>query len=78
VTTPVSPVDTTRHLARLARERRERAAERAQRLRERLPAAARLLREIHGAERVLLFGSLTTGSYCETSDVDLGVEGLAG
>ena len=42
-----------------------------------LPEAKRLLIERHQAGRVVLFGSLATGSYSEISDVDLAVEGLA-
>ncbi len=74
----VPPADTARHLARRAQQARERAAERARRLRQGLPGAVRLLRSEYGAQRVLLFGSLATGSWGESTDVDLAVEGLPG
>jgi predicted nucleotidyltransferase len=78
MTTKVTPTDTARHLRRLAAQCHRRAAGRAQRLRQGLPAAAQLLRENYGAQRVVLFGSLATGSVSEASDVDLAVEGLPG
>jgi predicted nucleotidyltransferase len=67
---------TALHLARRAALRRARGEARAARLRGCLPAAALALRG-HGARRVLLFGSMTTGRATEASDVDLAVEGLA-
>jgi predicted nucleotidyltransferase len=78
MSTKVTPTDTARHLRHLVAERHRRAAGRARRLRQGLPAAAQLLGEIYGARRVVLFGSLATGSVSETSDVDLAVEGLPG
>jgi predicted nucleotidyltransferase len=45
-------------------------------LRELLPAAVAALRE-HGAQKVILFGSLATGRTTGGSDIDLAVEGLA-
>lgn len=59
-------------------ERRARAAARAQHLLEILPDAVRVLRLKYGAFRVTLFGSLATGEFRESSDVDLAVEGLDG
>jgi uncharacterized protein len=53
-------------------------AERAGRLRARLPAAVALLRDRHGAESVVLFGSLANGACHADSDVDLAVSGLPG
>jgi predicted nucleotidyltransferase len=38
---------------------------------------ARILCEEFGAKRVYLFGSLTDGTFHESSDIDLAVEGLA-
>ena len=78
MTTKVTPTDTALHLRHRVAERRRLAAVRARRLRQGLPAAVQLLREIYGARRVVLFGSLATGSVSETSDVDLAVEGLPG
>ncbi len=57
-------------------ERQARGAVRANALRTLLPAAKRLLVERHGAQRVVLFGSLARGDTTERSDVDLAVEGL--
>jgi uncharacterized protein len=57
-------------------ERKARGDVRAQAIRERLPAAARLLRERYGARRIALFGSFARGDTTERSDVDLAVEGL--
>src|SRR5436309_7780662 len=63
----------------VARVRANREAERrrAEELRTRARAAARLLAERHGARRVWLFGSLAWGEAHTESDVDLLVEGLA-
>ena len=71
----VTPAETLAHLRRMERARVEAGAERASRLRERLPEAVRRLRE-RGARRVWLFGSLAEGGVRETSDVDLAVDGL--
>jgi predicted nucleotidyltransferase len=57
-------------------ERRVKAEARAARLRAHLPQARQLLIEQYQASRVVLFGSLATGTYSEQSDVDLAVEGL--
>ena len=35
-----------------------------------------LLTEKYGAQRILLFGSLKTGGFTESSDIDLAVEGI--
>ena len=72
----VTPADTFRHLAERRQQARQRSAERARRLRQCLAGAAALLRDEYGVTRVVLFGSLATGSYSETSDVDLAVEEL--
>jgi uncharacterized protein len=72
----VTPAETLRHLAERRRQAHQRSTERAQRLRHGLAGAAALLRTRYGATRVVLFGSLATGSHSETSDVDLAVEGL--
>jgi predicted nucleotidyltransferase len=68
---------TLRHLRHRESERRSAAAERASRLRASLPRVTGLLRRKHGVTRVLLFGSLATGSATTESDIDLAVEGLA-
>lgn len=75
----VSVADARRHLDRSEASRRRRASARADRLRERLPDAARLLRERFRAEGVVLFGSLAPdgGEPTEGCDVDLAVSGLA-
>jgi predicted nucleotidyltransferase len=57
-------------------ERRAKGEARAERLRAQLPQAANMLVERYQASRVLLFGSLATGTADEHSDVDLAVEGL--
>ena len=72
---PVTPAETIVHLQRLERARSEAGAERARRLRGRLPEGVRRLRE-RGAARAWLFGSLAEGGVRETSDVDLAAEGL--
>jgi uncharacterized protein len=59
-----------------AAARRARAELRAARLAGRLTLARQLLVERYGASRVVLFGSLATGDFRESSDVDLAVEGL--
>ena len=57
-------------------ERAERATRRAQAFFAALPDARCLLSERYGATCVILFGSLADGTYRDTSDVDLAVEGL--
>lgn len=57
-------------------ERQARAEARARELVDRVPAAARLLRDRYGARRVVLFGSLARGTPNLSSDVDLAVEGI--
>jgi uncharacterized protein len=66
-----------RQLQRREDAREARGAARAASFRDKLPEAARLLRE-RGAGRVVLFGSLAAGEPGPTSDVDLAVEGLPG
>ncbi len=67
--------------ARTLRARREsRASEarlRADRIVERLPAAAAMLRGQFGAVRVWCFGSLVVGTPHEATDADLAVEGIS-
>ncbi len=74
----VSPADTARHLRQRAASAAALGAERARHLRSRLPAAVALLRERHGAENVVLFGSLANGTCHADSDVDLAVSDLPG
>jgi predicted nucleotidyltransferase len=71
VTVPLAA--TRAALARRDAERRARAEERAARLWDRLPEAARLLRA-YGAREVWLFGSLAAREAHEASDVDLAVD----
>lgn len=73
---PVTPGDTARHLRRLAEQRAAAGRARAERLRERLPAAVALLRGRYGAGRVVLFGSVALDTCHADSDVDLAVTGL--
>jgi len=73
----VTAQDLARTLRARSERRRARAEARAARLCGLLPEVKRLLIERHQAARVLLFGSLATGGYSETSDLDLAVEGLA-
>jgi len=47
------------------------------RFREYARDIARRLCQDHGASKVLLFGSVTTDSYCLPDDIDLAVEGLS-
>jgi len=72
----VTAQDLARTLRARSAERRARAKVRADQLCARLPPAAALLVERHGARRVVLFGSLADGTYSEHSDVDLAVEGM--
>ena len=71
---------TAQQLAETLRERsaklRARADARAERLRIQFPQARQILVERYQASRVVLFGSLATGSHSEESDVDLAVVGL--
>lgn len=71
----VSPAAAAAHLRRRAAARQAAIAERAHRLRERLPVAAALLRERHGVELIWLIGSLARGRVHLESDVDLAVSG---
>jgi predicted nucleotidyltransferase len=61
-----------------AEQERARAAARASAIRERLPAAAALLRARQRVEDVWLFGSLATGRPHGGSDVDLAVSARIG
>ena len=72
----VTARDLTQTLHARSAKRRAKAEARAERLRARLPDAARLLLEKYQASRVVLFGSLATGTHDEHSDVDLAVVGL--
>lgn len=65
------------HLRRRAEERARAGELRASRLRGLLPGAASLLRTRYGAQEVVLFGSLATGTATERSDVDLATRGLS-
>jgi predicted nucleotidyltransferase len=76
MSTQVTPAETARHLKRLAEQRHGKGAERARQLRRLLPEAAEVLRARYGAERVVLFGSVATGTCREGSDLDLAVTGL--
>ncbi|MCU0836586.1 MAG: nucleotidyltransferase domain-containing protein [Chromatiaceae bacterium] len=73
----VTPADTARHLRQRALSAEALGAERARHLRARLPAAVRCLRERHGAEAVILFGSLAAGTCRADSDLDLATSGLS-
>lgn len=72
----VTVEDVRRHLQSREQARREEGRERSRALTAKLPAARRLLVEELGAKRVLLFGSLASGTATGTSDVDLAVEEL--
>lgn len=74
---PVTPADAARHLRNRAAEAERMAARRVSRLRAALPGAAQLLRARYGASDVVLFGSLTTGTATDRSDVDLAARGIA-
>ena len=72
----VTAADMRAHLVRLEAREDERIAAHVRALRSRLPEAVRLLRDRHGATRIVLFGSLAAGDTHAGSDVDLAVEGL--
>jgi predicted nucleotidyltransferase len=72
----VHPAQTRLHLQRRLAAARAAGDERARRLRARLPEAVRILRAVHGARDVVLFGSLARGDATADSDVDLAVGGL--
>ncbi len=72
----VTASELARTLRARSAERHAKAEARAKRLRGKLPLAASLLVERYRASRVILFGSLATGTHDEHSDVDLAVEGL--
>ena len=69
---------TVARYARIYRDRQRRLAdarrEAARQALDRLPAVAAMLRARFGAHHVGYFGSLTTGSLYESSDVDLYVD----
>ncbi len=65
-----------RHLALRAEAHRREAAHRQEELLLQARAAARLLAERFGAERVVLFGSVARGRADARSDLDLAVGGL--
>ncbi len=46
--------------------------------REKVKAAARIIKEDFGASRVILYGSLATGHFKEGSDIDLLISGFTG
>lgn len=73
----VSAADVRAHLERLESREDARVASHVEALRARLPEAARILRDRHGASRILLFGSLAAGDPHARSDVDLAVEGVS-
>ena len=56
---------------------RRREEARAVRAREILPELVRVLVESWGARRIVLIGSLASGHFRESSDIDLVVEGLS-
>jgi predicted nucleotidyltransferase len=72
-----SASDTVKVLREREQRRRDEAARRAARLSLRLARAGALLRDRYGADRVILFGSLATGTVSPSSDVDVAVAGLA-
>lgn len=72
----VTPEQTLAHLRRLESERRGQGELRAERLRERLGGAVRMLRERYGISEAKLFGSLAAGDVSSDSDLDLAVRGL--
>jgi predicted nucleotidyltransferase len=69
--------ETAAWLSQRTAQRRAAALERAGRIRRLLPSAVEALKSRFGCERVVLFGSLSTGEVHAGSDVDLWVEGLA-
>lgn len=74
----VTPEEAARTLIGRAAKRMAEVAARRDALRARLGDVAECLRERHGAERVVLFGSLAWGGFHARSDVDLAVEGVDG
>ncbi|MDV3001969.1 MAG: hypothetical protein N5P05_003575 [Chroococcopsis gigantea SAG 12.99] len=48
----------------------------AQRAREELKSVIDYLKENFPVTKIILFGSLVKGKFCETSDIDLAVEGI--
>ena len=74
----MDPAKVLEYVAAYDRRRAARLAirdARAEQARDLAPALADICRE-YGARRVRLFGSLVTGRYGSTPDIDLAVEGL--
>lgn len=72
----MSVAETVAWLRSMDEARRVRAERHAARVHAALPAALALLHAEPGVRGVWIFGSLVTGGFHETSDVDLAVEGL--
>lgn len=72
----VTAQDLAQTLRMRSKRRHAQAEARVARLRERLLDAKTLLIRKHHAQRVVLFGSLATGTYGENSDIDLAVEAM--
>jgi predicted nucleotidyltransferase len=68
--------EATAQLRRRAEERARAGELRAARPQALLPAAAAMLRERYGAQEIVLFGSLATGTANAESDVDLAARGV--
>jgi predicted nucleotidyltransferase len=74
---PLSPAEFREHLTRRFAATYEQDERIAADLRARLPEAVRLIVELLGPRRILLYGSLATGLFLAAhSDVDLAVEGM--
>ena len=71
----VAVADTVKHLRRLERSRQDEAARRRRLVETALPRAREILVR-HGAEVVLVFGSIATGSVTPDCDLDLATSGL--
>lgn len=72
----VTALELAQTLRRRSEKSHAKAGVRVAHFRERLPEAKAVLIEKYHAKRVVLFGSLATGSYHESSDVDLAVAGM--
>lgn len=75
--TTVTPTETARLLQQRARASAAAGEERARRLRARLPAVVRCLRQDYGVDQVILFGSVANRTCGPSSDLDLAVSGLS-
>jgi predicted nucleotidyltransferase len=73
----VTPDQAAATMKRRAQERRDLALRRREVILARLPEAKRLLCDVYGVRRVVLFGSMAQGDPSPESDVDLAVWGLA-